>query len=163
MEPLDSISGTTPFLTEVDEDALDDGGELEKWASPNRWQTSTPEGLNRKNHNPSRRNLESRGSLDEKRQSSDLDEPTSPNEWSHSADAPLLANTDENPDEDDSLREDEKTSPPVASGAEYKVAFSHFTRIFTYSTWGDKVILLVATIASICTGVMLPIMNVVFG
>lgn len=36
-------------------------------------------------------------------------------------------------------------------------------RIFTYSTWEDRAILVVATVASICNGVMLPVMNVVFG
>ncbi|KAH7364104.1 ABC transporter-like protein [Rhexocercosporidium sp. MPI-PUGE-AT-0058] len=48
----------------------------------------------------------------------------------------------------------------LCSSARVKLIF--WQRIFTYSTYGDKVLLLVATVASICTGVTLPLMNIIF-
>ncbi|KAK0119280.1 hypothetical protein ONS95_008128 [Cadophora gregata] len=50
-----------------------------------------------------------------------------------------------------------KTSPPPGTAT-----LSSFVRIFTYSTYGDRVLLLIATLASICTGVTLPLMNIIF-
>jgi hypothetical protein len=50
-----------------------------------------------------------------------------------------------------------------SSKAETKVSFWDYARIFTYSTVGDRVLMVAAGIASIGTGVTLPLMNVVFG
>lgn len=36
-------------------------------------------------------------------------------------------------------------------------------RIFSYSTWSDRLLIALASLASICTGVTMPLMNVVFG
>lgn len=36
-------------------------------------------------------------------------------------------------------------------------------RIFSYSTASDRLLIGVAAVASICTGVTLPLMNIVFG
>ncbi|CRG90263.1 Multidrug resistance protein 1A [Talaromyces islandicus] len=44
----------------------------------------------------------------------------------------------------------------------YKIQLIRFIRIFSYSTKSDRLFLFAATIASICTGVTLPLMNVVF-
>ncbi|KAL5321036.1 hypothetical protein ACEPPN_011846 [Leptodophora sp. 'Broadleaf-Isolate-01'] len=53
--------------------------------------------------------------------------------------------------------EKKKTPPPPGTAT-----FSSFVRIFTYSTYGDRILLLIATLASICTGVTLPLMNIIF-
>ena len=105
--------------------------------------------------------------------------PTSPNEWSTLDNAPLLM-------EDVVCGEDEKTedSPKVepqksSSITEFKIAASHFLvsdivrfsssmlmykqRVFSYSTRKDRLLLIAAILASLCTGVTLPLMNVVFG
>lgn len=123
-------SGRVPLLLGVDEDVMDHEGELEKWGSPARWQTSTQKDANQK---LSRENLKSELSIDEKRHPSDYDEPKTPNEWSTSADAPLLTNADGEEDGDDeeeegkgSIQGKEEKGAPVVGGAEYKVAFSHF-------------------------------------
>ncbi|CAK7232957.1 hypothetical protein SEUCBS140593_008439 [Sporothrix eucalyptigena] len=47
--------------------------------------------------------------------------------------------------------------------AETKTQLRDFWRIFSYSTWTDRVMILLASLASICTGVTMPLMNVVFG
>jgi hypothetical protein len=88
--------------------------------------------------------------------------------------------------EDAACGEDEKTedSPkgePQKSSSitEFKIAASHFLvsdtvrcfssmlmykqRIFSYSTRKDRLLLIAAILASLCTGVTLPFMNVVFG
>ncbi|KAG4433458.1 hypothetical protein IFR05_011062 [Cadophora sp. M221] len=53
--------------------------------------------------------------------------------------------------------EKKRTAPPPGTAT-----FSSFVRIFTYSTYSDRILLLVATLASICTGVTLPLMNIIF-
>lgn len=73
------------------------------------------------------------------------------------------------PEDQETAPEPEATAAPktpkkkVFSTAEHKTAFLHFVRIFSYSTRGDKLLLFAASVASICTGVTLPLMNVVFG
>ncbi|KAJ9142373.1 p-loop containing nucleoside triphosphate hydrolase [Pleurostoma richardsiae] len=47
--------------------------------------------------------------------------------------------------------------------AEHKAAIKHFLRIFTYSTWPDRLLIFAASLASICAGTTMPLMNVVFG
>jgi len=46
---------------------------------------------------------------------------------------------------------------------EQKTAIKDFARIFSFSTWLDRVALVVATLASIGTGITLPVMNIIFG
>ncbi|TVY82150.1 ABC transporter BEA3 [Lachnellula suecica] len=87
--------------------------------------------------------------------------PTSPNVWSHSAEAPLLSE-EEQPIEEQTPLYSEQEEKKGFSTAEYRVAFSHFLRIFSYSSRNDKLLLFAAATASICTGVTLPLMNVVF-
>jgi hypothetical protein len=50
-----------------------------------------------------------------------------------------------------------------SSKAENKVSFWDYARIFSYSTMGDRLLMIAAGISSIGTGVTLPLMNVVFG
>jgi hypothetical protein len=48
----------------------------------------------------------------------------------------------------------------------YKVLIvdpSYVQRIFTYSTWMDKALVGAAVVASICAGVTMPAMNIIFG
>lgn len=52
---------------------------------------------------------------------------------------------------------------PFKIKSEQKTAFVHFWRIFTYSTWTDRILIAAATVASLASGVTMPIMNVVFG
>ncbi|EPE03869.1 abc transporter [Ophiostoma piceae UAMH 11346] len=52
---------------------------------------------------------------------------------------------------------------PFAIKTETKTKFKDFWRIFSYSTPMDRVLIVVASLASICTGVTMPLMNVVFG
>ncbi|OWP07535.1 ABC transporter [Marssonina coronariae] len=85
--------------------------------------------------------------------------PESP--MSESAGEPLLplgASSDgpAQDEEKNATQKEEKTSPAPGTAT-----LSNY-RIFSYSTPKDKGLLLVATVASICTGVTLPIMNVVF-
>lgn len=98
------------------------------------------------------------------------------------ANEPLLSDSED----DGTLVEEEEKTPDESeeekksfSKAEYTIAFTHFLvslcqvflmnyssmlqRIFSYSTWSDGLFLLGAATASICTGVTLPLMNVVFG
>jgi hypothetical protein len=89
----------------------------------------------------------------------------SPTPWSTSATLPVSPEGDH---EDEAPAEEATTAAPVEekkkfSKAQYEVAFKHFIRIFSYSTWVDKLLLFAACFASICTGVTLPLMNVVFG
>jgi len=98
-------------------------------------------------------------------------EKASPTPWSTSATLPVSP---------ESETQDVPSEPPVPpaveskpaakpakkkpfSTAEHKTAFLHFLRIFSYSTWTDKLLLFAASLASICTGITLPLMNVVFG
>ncbi|KAK3303119.1 P-loop containing nucleoside triphosphate hydrolase protein [Chaetomium strumarium] len=46
---------------------------------------------------------------------------------------------------------------------QYKTALKDFIRIFSFSTWLDKVLLLAAVLTSVGAGVTMPIMNIVFG
>lgn len=104
--------------------------------------------------------------------------PDSPNEFSTEDNAPLLMGdgpADENEKQEDTS-EEESTKAYVS---ENKLAVFHFLvsfprwyyepeltskqRIFSYSTKTDRLMLLIAGIASLCTGVTLPLMNVVFG
>ena len=128
-ELAQSSSGRAPLLTEIDEDAME-GGDLEKWASPDRWQISTTDDRNIQTPQGPRDSLDSKINLNEKRPSLDVDEPNSPNEWSSSDNAPLLANSDESPEEGGNLQEEEKTPATAASTGEYQVAFSHFAVSF---------------------------------
>lgn len=109
--------------------------------------------------------------------------PASVNRGTSSVAVPLLSDIEATAtDEEEKLPEvpsQEKKDNKAFSTAEYKIAFSHFLvrkkqsafqplltgiqRIFSYSTKSDKLLLLAATTASICTGVTLPLMNVVFG
>lgn len=100
-------------------------------------------------------------------------EKTSPTPWSTSATLPV------SPESETQEGSSETSEPPAAepepapapkpakkkafSTAEHKTAFLHFLRIFSYSTWTDKLLLFAAAFASICTGITLPLMNVVFG
>ncbi|KAI9685683.1 MAG: hypothetical protein M1822_004243 [Bathelium mastoideum] len=96
------------------------------------------------------------------------------------ADVPLLSNPDNQADEDEKAAEVlEKEEEKIKSRANQKTTKSNFLvsnskdyfqlaltkgqRIFSYSTTGDKLLLLIAIVASICTGATLPLMNVVFG
>ena len=47
--------------------------------------------------------------------------------------------------------------------SEYFIALKQFKRIYSYSTHGDKVLITIACITSMLSGVTLPLMNVVFG
>jgi hypothetical protein len=96
------------------------------------------------------------------------EQATSPTPWSTSATLPVSPEDGHHEDEAPAEAEATTAAPTPEkkkkfSKAEYKVAFKHFLRIFSYSTWGDKLLLFAACFASICTGVTLPIMNVVFG
>ncbi|KAI9053388.1 hypothetical protein LZ554_002347 [Drepanopeziza brunnea f. sp. 'monogermtubi'] len=63
-------------------------------------------------------------------------------------------------DKEENSPEGEKKapSPPVPGTA----TFSNFIRIFSYSSRDDRIILAIATAASIATGVTLPLMNICF-
>ncbi|CAK7224921.1 hypothetical protein SBRCBS47491_005718 [Sporothrix bragantina] len=52
---------------------------------------------------------------------------------------------------------------PFAIKPATKTQLHDFWRIFSYSTWTDRLMILVASLASICTGITMPLMNVVFG
>ncbi|KAI9653220.1 MAG: hypothetical protein M1821_007651 [Bathelium mastoideum] len=78
------------------------------------------------------------------------------------ADVPLLSNPDDQADEDEKASL-EKEEEKAKSKANQKTTKSNFLRIFSYSTTADKLLLLIAIIASIFTGATLPLMNVVFG
>ncbi|CAD6441632.1 6175a0f8-118b-4c5d-b66e-b6f1a58887c9 [Sclerotinia trifoliorum] len=56
-----------------------------------------------------------------------------------------------------------KFDDQYSSKAQNKTSFKDFIRIFSYSTSGDKFVLVIACIAQIGTGVTLPLMNIVFG
>ncbi|KAM0318437.1 hypothetical protein ACHAO8_001828 [Botrytis cinerea] len=95
----------------------------------------------------------------------DFNSPTSPKQWPASAKEPLLPG-DEDIQIDNGNVEvidpQPKTKVPYIS-AEYKLALSHFRRIFSYTNSNDKLLLLAAGGASVFTGITLPLMNVVFG
>ncbi|KAI9647283.1 hypothetical protein NHQ30_003666 [Ciborinia camelliae] len=90
--------------------------------------------------------------------------PTSPKQWPASANEPLLAGDEvvqvDNGDAE-VIDSQPKTKIPYIS-AEYKLALSHFMRIFSYTDRNDKLLLLAAGGASVLTGITLPLMNVVF-
>lgn len=93
---------------------------------------------------------------------------TSPTPWSTSATLPVSPEDEHHEDQAPAETEAAPAAPvpdkkKKFSKAEYEVAFKHFIRIFSYSSWGDKLLLFTACLASICTGVTLPLMNVVFG
>ncbi|TVY47366.1 ABC transporter [Lachnellula occidentalis] len=101
-------------------------------------------------------------------------EKTSPTPWDTSATLPVSpdAEADEAPPEREAAAAAETPKPKPApkttkkkvfSTAEHKTAFLHFVRIFSYSTFNDKLLLFAACIASICTGITMPLMNIVFG
>ncbi|QSZ33883.1 hypothetical protein DSL72_005457 [Monilinia vaccinii-corymbosi] len=91
--------------------------------------------------------------------------PTPQEEWPASAKEPLLAGEDGiqiNNEDAEATDPQPKTKIPYIS-AEYKLALSHFRRIFSYTNRHDKLLLLAAGGASVLTGITLPLMNVVFG
>lgn len=95
---------------------------------------------------------------------------TSPTPWSTSATLPVPQEPESHEIPSDTKATESKlaTTPKSEkktsfSVAKHKTTFIHFLRIFSYSTWADKLLIFVAAIASICTGVTLPLMNVVFG
>ncbi|KAF5878245.1 putative abc transporter protein [Botrytis fragariae] len=58
---------------------------------------------------------------------------------------------------------DDEVKDKYSSQAQNQTSFKDFMRIFSYSTTGDKVVLIIACLAQIGTGVTLPLMNIVFG
>ncbi|KAF7906504.1 hypothetical protein EAF00_000783 [Botryotinia globosa] len=58
---------------------------------------------------------------------------------------------------------EDEVKDKYSSQAQNQTSFKDFMRIFSYSTTGDKVVLAVACLAQIGTGVTLPLMNIVFG
>lgn len=100
-------------------------------------------------------------------------EKTSPTPWDTSATLPVSSEheVDEAPPEHEApapATPKPKAAPKTTkkkgfSTAEHKTAFLHFVRIFSYSTFNDKLLLFAACIASICTGITMPLMNIVFG
>ncbi|KAH6709484.1 P-loop containing nucleoside triphosphate hydrolase protein [Leptodontidium sp. MPI-SDFR-AT-0119] len=58
---------------------------------------------------------------------------------------------------------DDDPQTDYSSKAKNHTTFSHYWRIFTYSTMSDKSFLAVAAVAQIGTGTTLPLMNIVFG
>ncbi|KAG7286419.1 hypothetical protein NEMBOFW57_008729 [Staphylotrichum longicolle] len=56
-----------------------------------------------------------------------------------------------------------KESRPTLLKPQYKTAFGDFVRIFSFSTWLDKALLLAAVMTSIGAGVTMPVMNIIFG
>ncbi|TGO92120.1 hypothetical protein BPOR_0010g00320 [Botrytis porri] len=77
-------------------------------------------------------------------------------------------NTDNFPatqsDEDAATQSNEdEVKDKYSSQAQNQTSFTHFMRIFSYSTTADKVVLIIACLAQIGTGVTLPLMNIVFG
>ena len=59
--------------------------------------------------------------------------------------------------------ESQQDKDKYSSKAENKVSFWDYARIFSYSTIGDRFLMIAAGISAIGTGVTLPLMNVVFG
>ncbi|PQE28500.1 ABC transporter protein [Rutstroemia sp. NJR-2017a WRK4] len=91
---------------------------------------------------------------------------SSPTECPSSAKEPLLADEEgentETAEVDQAVQSDGVKKKPFIS-PEYRLAISHFTRIFSYTGRNDRLMLLAAAVASILTGITLPLMNVVFG
>lgn len=58
---------------------------------------------------------------------------------------------------------EEDTGPDYSSKAANKTSFKDYLRIFSYSTFWDKMLLAVASTGEIATGVTLPLMNIIFG
>ncbi|TGO18810.1 hypothetical protein BTUL_0007g00280 [Botrytis tulipae] len=58
---------------------------------------------------------------------------------------------------------EDEVKDKYSSQAQNQTSFKDFMRIFSYSTTGDKVVMTVACLAQIGTGVTLPLMNIVFG
>ncbi|KAF7939509.1 hypothetical protein EAE99_001314 [Botrytis elliptica] len=91
--------------------------------------------------------------------------PTTPTQWPTSAKEPLLPGEEGTQIDNGNV---EVIDPPPKSkaryiSAEYRLALSHFRRIFYYTNSDDKLLLLAAGGASVFTGITLPLMNVVFG
>ncbi|PMD39974.1 hypothetical protein L207DRAFT_428418 [Hyaloscypha variabilis F] len=59
--------------------------------------------------------------------------------------------------------QDDDVKPDYSSKATTKTEFIHYLRIFTYSTWSDRLLLSIACFAEIGTGITLPLMNIIFG
>jgi ATP-binding cassette subfamily B (MDR/TAP) protein 1 len=72
--------------------------------------------------------------------------------------------TEENalPAETKVVTDGQEDKDKYSSKVETKVSIWDYARIFTYSTVGDRVLMVAAGITSIGTGVTLPLMNVVF-
>ncbi|TVY16236.1 ABC transporter BEA3 [Lachnellula arida] len=100
-------------------------------------------------------------------------EKTSPTPWDTSATLPVSEEPEDDeapPDHEAAAAGTPKPKPAPKTNkkkgfttAQHKTAFLHFVRIFSYSTFNDKLLLFAACIASICTGVTMPLMNIVFG
>jgi len=60
-------------------------------------------------------------------------------------------------------QQDDDPKPDYSSKATTKTKFSDYLRIFTYSTWSDRLLLSLACLAEIGTGITLPLMNIIFG
>lgn len=109
--------GRAPLLTELYDEDMDEGMALKS------------EFRDTDNQKSSRREELMEHVFPEKKSFED-DEPQSPNEWSTSADAPLLMNTaeDEGGAEESTTetKESANTESPAHGPSEYKVAFSHF-------------------------------------
>ncbi|KAK3904233.1 P-loop containing nucleoside triphosphate hydrolase protein [Staphylotrichum tortipilum] len=56
-----------------------------------------------------------------------------------------------------------KQGRPTLLKPQYKTALKDFIRIFTFSTWLEKVLLLAAVLTSIGAGITMPVMNIIFG
>ncbi|KUJ22548.1 P-loop containing nucleoside triphosphate hydrolase protein [Mollisia scopiformis] len=59
--------------------------------------------------------------------------------------------------------EEDDPTTDYSSKAANKTSMKDYLRIFTYSTFWDRVLLAVASAAEIATGVTLPLMNIIFG
>ncbi|KAF7949614.1 uncharacterized protein EAE97_003123 [Botrytis byssoidea] len=58
---------------------------------------------------------------------------------------------------------EDEVKDKYSSQAQNQTSFKDFMRIFSYSTTGDKVVLTIACLAQIGTGVTLPLVNIIFG
>ncbi|OGE51066.1 hypothetical protein PENARI_c014G05213 [Penicillium arizonense] len=72
-----------------------------------------------------------------------------------------LASTDAHPD--DQVIDLSKKNPEVKDAAEQSTSLKDYFRILSYTTTKDRMVLAVALICSVGSGVPLPIMNIIFG
>ncbi|KAJ6025325.1 uncharacterized protein N7446_013763 [Penicillium canescens] len=72
-----------------------------------------------------------------------------------------LASTDAHPD--DQVIDLSKKTPEVKDAAEQSTSLKDYFRILSYTTTKDRMVLAVALICSVGSGVPLPIMNIIFG